>query len=199
MGAYGGPELVYEGLELLLDASNRKSYPGTGTAWFDLSGKGRNFTLDGSGITWNSEGYFSLADGGATYAGATSTSTTSTVVFWMRTTDLQALFWEGDTSGFYLGAYSAGNKEYYNFCGSPQFLMDTIDTANIYDFFPNNIWRMIEFKNTNLSTWTVSKFNKYGSFTFGNGAVGSILIYNRNLTAQESTQNYYAFKSKFGK
>jgi hypothetical protein len=199
MGAYGGPELVYNGLELLLDASNRKSYPGTGTTWFDLSGKGKNFTLDGSGITWNSDGYFSLADGGATYAGATSTSTTSTVVFWMRTTDLQALFWEGDTGGFYLGAYSAGNKEYYNSCGSPQFLMDTVDTANIYDFFPNNIWRMIEFKNTDLSTWTVSKFNKYSGFTFGNGAVGSILIYNRNLTAQESTQNYYAFKSKFGK
>ena len=193
------PPMVTSGLELFLDAANRKSYPGNGTTWYDLSGRGRHFTLDGSGITWNSAGYFSLADGGATYAGATSTSSTSTLVFWMTTADLQSLFWEGNDGGYYVGAYRVGNKEYYNSCGSPQFLMDTVDTANIYDYFPNSGWRMLEFKSTDLSTWTTSKFNKYSGYTFGDGAVRSIMIYNRNLTADESLQNYYAFKSRFGK
>lgn len=199
MASRYSPPIVSTGLELVLDAANPKSYPGTGTTWFDLSGKGRNFTLDGSGITWNSAGYFSLANGGATYAGSTSTSTTSTMVFWMRSTDIQSLFWEGNDGSYYVGAYRVGNKEYYSNCGSPQFLMDTVDTANIYDNFPTGVWRMLEFKSVNLSTWTTSKFNKYSSYTFGDGAVGSIMIYNRNLTADESLQNYYALKSRFGK
>lgn len=199
MASRYSPPIVSTGLELVLDAANPKSYPGTGTTWFDLSGKGRNFTLDGSGITWNSAGYFSLADGGATYAGSTSTSATSTMVFWMRSTDIQSLFWEGNDGSYYVGAYRVGNKEYYSNCGSPQFLMDTVDTANIYDNFPTGVWRMLEFKSVNLSTWTTSKFNKYSSYTFGDGAVGSIMIYNRNLTADESLQNYYALKSRFGK
>ena len=44
MSAYAGPEIVNSGLVLALDANNTKSYPGTGTAWNDLSGNGRNFT-----------------------------------------------------------------------------------------------------------------------------------------------------------
>ncbi len=38
MSAHGGPDLVSDGLVLDLDAGNVKSYPGTGTAWNDLSG-----------------------------------------------------------------------------------------------------------------------------------------------------------------
>jgi hypothetical protein len=32
-----GPKIVTDGLVLCLDAANSKSYPGTGTAWNDLS------------------------------------------------------------------------------------------------------------------------------------------------------------------
>jgi hypothetical protein len=155
--------------------------------------------LDVSGITWNSAGYFSLADGGMVYNGAISTSTTSTLVFWIRTTDLQALFWEGQTTDHYVGAYRIGNKEYYSQAGTPQFFMDTVDTPNIYDYFPNGQWHMVEFKSTNLSTWTSNKFGEYPSgWGFSNGALASVMIYNRNLTAQESLQNYNSTKSRFG-
>ena len=37
--------IVRSGLVLHLDAANRKSYPGTGTAWTDLTGTGNNGTL----------------------------------------------------------------------------------------------------------------------------------------------------------
>ena len=193
-----GPNIVTNDLVLALDAADKNSYPGSGTTWYDISGNNKHFTLDVSGINWNSAGYFTLADGGASYAGSTSTSTTNTMVFWMRSTDLQSLFWEGNDGSYYVGAYRSGNKEYYNNCGSPQFLLNTVDTANIYDNFPTGLWSMVEFKSVNLSTWTSSKFNKYSSYTFANGAVGSIMIYNRNLTAKESEQNYNALKSKFG-
>jgi hypothetical protein len=44
---------VTDGLVLYLDAANRKSYPGTGTGWFDLSGKNNNGILI-NGPTYNS-------------------------------------------------------------------------------------------------------------------------------------------------
>ena len=39
------PRIVTDGLLFYLDAANPKSYPGSGTAWNDLSGTGRNGTL----------------------------------------------------------------------------------------------------------------------------------------------------------
>lgn len=44
MGTNYSPKLVTDGLVLYLDASNPRSYPGTGSTWFDLSGNGRNFS-----------------------------------------------------------------------------------------------------------------------------------------------------------
>jgi hypothetical protein len=45
MAISGGPNIVKDGLVLYLDASNTKSYPGSGTVWKDLSGRGNNFNL----------------------------------------------------------------------------------------------------------------------------------------------------------
>ena len=46
MGFHRGPNIVTEGLKLSLDAGNEKSYPGTGTIWYDLSGSGRHMTTN---------------------------------------------------------------------------------------------------------------------------------------------------------
>lgn len=45
MGASSGPDIIDNGLVLALDAADRNSYPGSGTTWTDLSGKGYNATL----------------------------------------------------------------------------------------------------------------------------------------------------------
>ena len=199
MGFHRGPNIVRDGLVLALDAASYRSYPGSGTTWYDLSGNNFDFTLDGSGIPWQSNGYFSLQDGGATYANNITDSTDCTFVFWMRTTDTQALFWQGQSTSYYLGAYRSGNKEYYNGFGSGiEFYMDTVDTSNIYDNIRDDEWHMVEFKNVDMSGVTQNNFNQYGGYTFGSGDVGIIQIYNRNLTSAESTQNYNAQKSRFG-
>ena len=52
MSAFGGPNIIDDGLVLYLDAGNRKSYPGSGTTWFDKSGRGNNGTLI-NGPTFN--------------------------------------------------------------------------------------------------------------------------------------------------
>lgn len=42
---YNTSQIVTDGLVLYLDAANPKSYPGSGTAWNDVSSKGNNATL----------------------------------------------------------------------------------------------------------------------------------------------------------
>ena len=53
MGIAYNPRVVTDGLVLCLDAGNVKSYPGSGTTWTDLSGKGNTGTLT-NGPTYSS-------------------------------------------------------------------------------------------------------------------------------------------------
>jgi hypothetical protein len=46
MGFSRGPQIVTDGLVLALDAANTKSYPGSGTTWYDLSGNGINGSVN---------------------------------------------------------------------------------------------------------------------------------------------------------
>jgi hypothetical protein len=48
MGLAHSPRIVTDGLVLCLDAANPKSYPGTGTTWFDISANNFNAILNGS-------------------------------------------------------------------------------------------------------------------------------------------------------
>lgn len=45
MATYYSPKIVTDGLVLYLDAANPKSYPGSGTTWFDLTNNGNNGTI----------------------------------------------------------------------------------------------------------------------------------------------------------
>lgn len=57
MSVQGGPDIISEGLILYLDASNKKSYPGSGQTWFDISGNNEHFDLYNTpSINYNSSG-----------------------------------------------------------------------------------------------------------------------------------------------
>ena len=45
MALQHSPSIVTTGLVMCLDAANRRSYSGSGTAWNDVSGTGNNGTL----------------------------------------------------------------------------------------------------------------------------------------------------------
>jgi hypothetical protein len=53
MSVVANPNIVSSGLILCLDAANPKSYPGTGTSWFDVSGNNALGTLT-NGVSYNS-------------------------------------------------------------------------------------------------------------------------------------------------
>lgn len=57
MSTYYSPRVPTSGLVLLVDALNRKSYPGSGSSWLDLSGNNNHFSMQGT-VTWDPSGYF---------------------------------------------------------------------------------------------------------------------------------------------
>jgi hypothetical protein len=196
-----GPNVVLDGLVLYLDAANPRSYSVSGTTWYDLSNQNNDFTIADTGITsWDSRGYFSITGQSPISRTGMSLTSTCTVVYWINTDVIQSLFMRGnESSGLYLGAYRVGKKEYYGSCGTPDFYMDTVDTANIYDYIIGTGWHMLEFKDVDWSTWTTLEFNNYGSFSFApNTFFAGMMIYDRNLTPTESTQNYNSLKSRYG-
>jgi len=64
MGISYNPSIVSSGLVLALDAANSKSYPGSGTTWTDISGRGNTGTLT-NGPTYSSANGGSLSFDGS--------------------------------------------------------------------------------------------------------------------------------------
>ena len=62
MAFFHSPQLVTSGLALAVDPMNSKSYPGSGTTVYDLSGNGRNGTLTNG--TTATGGYLGFIDSG---------------------------------------------------------------------------------------------------------------------------------------
>ena len=93
MGLGHGAGIVRSGLVLYLDAANKKSYPGIGTVWTDLSGSGNNGTLV-NGAAYNSTNNGSMVfDGTNDYVNCGNIiqgRTTFSAVSWINSTDLRA-------------------------------------------------------------------------------------------------------------
>jgi hypothetical protein len=77
------PRIITDGLVLCLDAGNPKSYPGSGTTWTDLSGRGNNGTLNGATYSGSNGGNISF-DGTDDYATVSAfTYTPYCLDFWV--------------------------------------------------------------------------------------------------------------------
>jgi len=125
MSLHHNPKIVTDQLILYLDAANPKSYPGSGTTWYDLSGNGNDVTLYNS-PTYSTDnyGHFSF-DGTNQYARTTSTFDLSsvnkvTVEIAMAKNDTsttgmayeQTSNWNNQTGGFGLYPNSTGSATY---------------------------------------------------------------------------------------
>jgi len=124
MGVYAGPEISSDGLVLSLDAGNVKSYPGSGTTWTDLSGRGNTGTLT-NGPTYSSTNGGSIVfDGVDDYTSISNNSLLSfgtnsfTINLWITRTTTNSFnpiittynnYSGGYSTYFYAGIYSASN------------------------------------------------------------------------------------------
>jgi hypothetical protein len=199
MGISYNPRIVTDGLVLALDAGNTKSYPGSGTTWTDLSGRENHHTVTGSPAYGS--GIFTLngSTQGFTKASSISgTSSTNTVVIWYSTTDSQELWVRGNQSNSVYLSASSGNNYYHSTVGSPTNWVDLNSVINPWtEGYRNGKFRMWEAKNVDFSSWSFYEWFLYPGGWQMAGNVSAIMIYNRNISSEESRQNYNATRSRF--
>lgn len=143
------PRIVTDGLVLYLDAGNTKSYPGTGTTWFDLIANASNGTLV-NGPTYNSSNggsiVFDGSDDQVQIAGTRLSVNQMTISCWNFSTNYtqNGFMFEKTTNGNVNTQYSLffandGNMYYRTYGLSTQDLAVNRTTAGV----TNNQWNNI--------------------------------------------------------
>ena len=175
MASSYSPKIATNNLVLAWDAANPKSYPGSGTTVYDLSGNGNNFTLI-NGTSYNAGGYFQT-DGVNDYIKSASTVNLSgydyvVVDLWMKSlndaTYCQAFEhsnnWNTNTGGFGLFIHNNGsgyvkNMNHTNHNGSAArnyaFTMDQnwCNHINLYSKVSDSTGRLV-WTNGNLTAFS---------------------------------------------
>ena len=227
MASKGGPDIVENGLTLFLDASNIRSYPGSGTTWSDLSGNGNTGTLT-NGPTFSAGNLGSIVfDGTNDYVNISNTSilnnSSQTINIWFLYTSIPgngvSVIGKHDSAGSFNG-YNMGLYNGTVFC---QFKNGSgVDAGTLSTVMSANTWTLITLKFTIGSTLTLYKNgNKISTNALSSvsmtsqpiriglsvdtywsalpGRVASVQIYSRELSDDEVLQNYNATKSRFGR
>jgi hypothetical protein len=222
MGFYRGPHTVTDGLVLSLDAGNTKSYPGSGTTWFDKSGNSYNGTLTNGPAFSSGSIVFDGSNDYVPLTGTISLGNTFTILSWVNPLVL------GSTYNVY-GCVANGSDNWFGIGGSVVNLRGTeISDVNNFDVngtttLTTGRWYQIAatvnvstatvylngmFENSAVKAFTIGSWNAAGNNDIGrrgginqnffNGAISTVQAFNRVLTAQEILQNYTATKSRFG-
>jgi hypothetical protein len=167
----------------------------------DLSGFNNHHTLAGS-INYNNRAFTTdgSTSGVVRAAALNGVSNNCTVVLYYRTTDTQELWVRGNQSNsIYLSA-SASNNYYHAGVGSPTNFVDlaTVVRPDSPVNYRDGAYHMWEAKGVDFSGWTFFEWFLYPSAWQMAGQFANILVYNRTLTADESAQNFQAFRSRYG-
>lgn len=204
------PKIVTDGLVLCLDAGNRRSYPGSGTAWADLSGNNGNITLvNGPTFSGNNTGYVTF-DGVNDYATATIPALTDySLSFWLYVIALGS----GERQIFMpsndVGSISIVNSAWGSWSGTVFRAGTAMTTGTWYNFIMTRTGTTTNFF---VNSQLASTFNTGVSISTGTGyfcsstavarnlnaRLSGIYFYNRVLSAQEVLQNFNATRGRFG-
>ena len=210
MASFVGPNIVTDGLILALDAASTRSYPGSGTTWYDLSGQ--NAHAEAVNMpTWNSNGYFEF-DG--------SNDELHSVDMSQEYRDLFFVFESNKSEGglhMMFGKYN-DQDDSLRFNGD---LLKSVPDINdwqygsVSDVFINGQTNALASSGYDMSG-KMNFVRSYRSNTSGfgtsfryeisssfnvrmlKGNLALIICYNRKLTDAEVLQNYNALKSRFG-
>lgn len=150
MGVFYTPKIVTDGLIFCLDAGNRKSYPGTGTAWYDLNKNNFNTTLYGTPT-------FSASNGGIITFARASSQYGETATTLPNLSNWSAEAWVNfTTTPHTTGVVSALVTNIYNGSNLNFSLSTDVDgTANkgIYAAFFNGAWRSAPYHVPSAGVW----------------------------------------------
>ena len=219
------PNIVTNGLIAALDASFVASYPTTGTTIYDISGKGADGTLNGT-VAWVSSGsqsYFNFATSGlGNYISSTvsqayfdctivlmpdfSTTNQAELAGLIATTtpavsgDKSLRFAVVNGTGpWSLATRNPGDgNDWANPSATTYYVNGSVSNVLVSG------WNIFGGYRTNTTGFpaTFPYFLGSGGYSAGNrgfqGKIAVALLYNRQLSAAEQTQNYNALRGRFG-
>jgi len=226
MGAFGGPDIITDGLVFAVDAGSTRSYPGSGTTGTDLISSesitlnnGVGFSTDKGG-TWTFDGSDDYIQ---TSFGQNIVSTGFSVNFWFNVTGTATCFFmqmyvTADVNTVFRVERNSIGANSIEFGHSPNGSggMSELTSTN----FPNDVWQSCTiayngstkyiYRNGVLDT-SVSSSDVYfytgailriaarqdGTLLPINGKMPSVKVYNKALSAAEISQNYNAQKNRF--
>lgn len=225
MSIVSGPKIITDGLVLFLDAANEKSYNGSGTTWFDLSGSNNNNGTLTNGPLYNSEnnGFF-FFDGTNDYLTTSDIFAGQTVNHWTTS------FWIYPiTGGLLISPYSQGFDHYLTYDSGNKRVSVTMvpsqDTTAYYlsssaNSVPLNTWTNVTFSIDDLDVkiYINGELNASGTATAGHNKpwtgnwrwcqrqtgqftmsarLANIKIYDDILTENQIKQNFESFRKRF--
>ena len=208
------PAIVTDGLVLCVDAANSKSYPGSGSTFFDLSGNNRHGTLLNSPAHDTEAGgcfHFdatnerislpiNLQDTQYTVMGIARYATSSGNGRVISATNNWLMGWYAGNTSYYFAnsgwvhTGNAGNTtDWICFAATG----DTV--AENYKFYRNGVL----IKNRTVSGLNGPDIITLGGWSYGhheasNCKVAYLSAYQRVLSPTEIEQNYQAVRSRFG-
>lgn len=214
MGLFHSPSIVTDGLVLALDAANTKSYPGTGSTWFDMSGNGNNATLYSVTHKADNGGVFETAGSLSSYISSSTPNLAST-----NFTVFCASRYTASTNGrivnalgnnFLVGHHPGYPERYY----ASGWVQQTTTFQN------NTDWRIYhatgEISDDSYDFYVNERTIITGSNAGASGPNGLLIgkspysseasaahcafvyYYNRVLSASEVAQNFEALRGRFG-
>ena len=214
---YVGPDIVQNGLVAVFDAGSTRSYPGTGSTWYNLIGT-VNGTLSATSIGTTTAGVmtFDGVDDSIDIPLASLVSTDFTVIgVTQRTNAAAGRLISGKLNNWLLGQWSTYMRQYFSagwvtgYGASPSTgTTDDLQThiwcgtgdisGNAYRFRDDNV----EYTTTTTSGTAGPNGFSLGRYAPGNseyatGTITVLLVYNRVLTDAEIDQNFNAQKNRF--
>jgi hypothetical protein len=212
MGISYNPRIVTDGLTNYFDAGNTKSYPGSGTTWYNLIPGGVNGTLT-NGPTYSSvNGGVIALDGVNDYIYIPLNLSTSnyTIMGAARYVVVGGRTFSALTNNWLMGHWGGTTENYYAEGWVSSVGAGTGDTNwRIYAATGNysgDSWEMYVNGQLTVSPNTGGSAGPNGfaigsvggTSEFSNSHISNLLIYNRVLTASEVSQNFNALRGRFG-
>lgn len=205
------PRIVTEGLVFCLDAGNGKSYPGSGTTWTDLTGRGNSGTLTNGPTYSSANGESIVFDGINDYVNVGTPSISVgkiTVNAWAKINAGSAYqhIVDSSSNSWHLAILNTNRPYFYNgstwHTGAPaltvgQWYMLTGVQGATLDIYINGVLGQSIASNVNVTTNNVNIGRWQSGSRPLNGNIAQTQIYNRALTAQEIQQNFNAIRSRF--
>jgi hypothetical protein len=218
MAINAGPKIVEDGLVFCVDAANKRSYPGAGTTWTDLTANKNNGTLTNGPTFDGANGGSIVFDATDEYVNVTVTKTANcTFSSWASYTASDPTYmlfnagnhgagpdlffydgrifwntWDGANNPLADIPTDANNGKFHNYV----LVNDSSSTAKLY--YDGDLLGTATYRSAASTTkLIIGSAGPGGTYYNWQGNIANFMLHNRLLTEKEIKQNYISTQGRF--